>query len=108
MSPNAGFTVRYAVDRAKPDLGRFKKKPSDISQRMNFWGVAAVLVAGEWPSLPDVGSLSQSIRSLAVASGSSFLKAPPVPCMLGGSSFSALLGNWNRFFLRWSGLHPGA
>ena len=48
-------------------------------------------VAGEWPSLPDVGSLSQSLQSLAVASGSSFSEAPLVPCMLGGSSFSALV-----------------
>ena len=36
-------------------------------------------MAGEWPSHLDVWSLSQSLQSLAVAFGSSFLKGPPAP-----------------------------
>ena len=57
---------------------------------MNFWVVAAVLVSGEGTTPPHVGLLSQSHQSLAVAFGSSFQEAPPLLCMLGGSSFSAL------------------
>ena len=47
-------------------------------------------MSGEGTTPPHVELLSQSLQTLAVAFDSSFLEAPPLPCLLGGSSCSAL------------------
>ena len=107
MSPNAGFTVHYAADWAKPDLGRFLKETFRHFSKNELWGLRRFQwrasghhyrTSGRchsrfslWPWL-----LAQVFKRLTCAMHAWWIL---VLCTLGDS---------NRLFLRWSGLHPWA